>query len=139
MDVNVLINKASSIEQCLKRIKNDYEKVNGDIANNLTQQDAIVLNIQRACQSAIDMGAHYIRAKKFGIPQSSQEIFKILGDNKVIEPQLTKRLQGMVGFRNIAIHDYQAIDLDIVIEIIEKRMKDISQFKEALLQKVMTK
>lgn len=34
----------------------------------------------------------------------------------------------MVGFRNIAVHDYQAVNLDIVKVIIEKHIDDLKEF-----------
>ncbi|KUO51410.1 MAG: hypothetical protein APF76_13645 [Desulfitibacter sp. BRH_c19] len=55
----------------------------------------------------------------FGIPQSTRDAFDFLSENKVIDELLAERLKGMVGFRNIAIHDYRKINLEIVQKVIE--------------------
>jgi len=34
----------------------------------------------------------------------------------------------MIGFRNIAIHDYQALNLDIVVNIVLHRLDDFKDF-----------
>lgn len=69
----------------------------------------MILNIQRLCEAGIDLGIHVIRINKYGIPQSSKEIFQILEKNNIFSKELSKNLQGIVGFRNIAVRDYQAI------------------------------
>lgn len=40
----------------------------------------------------------------------------------------------MVGFRNIAVHDYQAIHLDILQAIIEEHLKDFTKYTKAVLK-----
>jgi uncharacterized protein YutE (UPF0331/DUF86 family) len=45
-----------------------------------------------------------------------------------IEADLTKRLKSMVGFRNIAVHDYQALNLEIVKAIVARNLDDLAAF-----------
>ncbi|MBI4534303.1 MAG: DUF86 domain-containing protein [Candidatus Melainabacteria bacterium] len=125
---DVLVNKAATIERCLKRIKEEYFGHEAELATNLNRQDSIILNLQRACEAAIDMGMRMVRLKQLGIPQSSRDIFVLLNDAGVIESALSIHLQAMVGFRNIAIHDYRKMNLDIVRHLIENRLQDLSQF-----------
>lgn len=44
-----------------------------------------------------------------------------------------ENLKSMVGFRNIAVHDYQTVNLSIVEEIIEKHLCDLKEFSEYML------
>jgi len=61
------------------------------------------------------------------------EVFYILYQNKIIDEEMAKKLKSMVGFRNIAVHDYQKINLDIIKQIIEKHLKDLKDFAEKIL------
>lgn len=54
--------------------------------------------------------------------------------NNIISKELTKNLQGMVGFRNIAVHDYQAISLDILQKIIENHLEDALELAREILK-----
>jgi uncharacterized protein YutE (UPF0331/DUF86 family) len=96
------------------------EEYNGDSDNlyNITKQDAIILNIQRACELTIDIGNYIISKEKYRVPKVSREIFEILKENSIIEDSLSINMQKMVGFRNIAIHDYKSMDLSIIKSII---------------------
>lgn len=103
-------------------------------SQNYTKQDSIILNIQRACEACIDLAMHMIAQGKLGLPQTSREAFEMLQNNQVIEEDLATRLKAMVGFRNIAVHDYQGVNLEIVQSIIEKHLADFLEFTKVVLR-----
>ncbi|AZV55942.1 DUF86 domain-containing protein [Clostridium sp. AWRP] len=129
---DVILNKISVIERCIKRINEEY-KNNPENLKNYTKQDSIILNIQRACEASIDLAMHIVSEKKLGIPQNSRDAFEVLFENNIIDEKLMNNLKSMVGFRNIAVHDYQTVNLDIVKEIIEKHIYDLKKFSEYML------
>lgn len=130
---DIILNKAAIIERCLKRIREDYEGYEEEFKTSFLRQDAIILNLQRACEASIDLAAHIIRVKKLGLPQTSRDMFSLLQEAELIDAQLSDRLQKMTGFRNIAVHNYQKLDLAIVQHLIEHRLSDIQAFSSAML------
>lgn len=132
---DVLLNKAASIERCVMRAREEYERDPSSFAQDFTRQDAAILNIQRACEAALDMGQHLIRREKLGIPQSARDVFTLLAQAGWIETTLADRLKRMVGFRNIAVHDYQTMQMPIVISIIERHLDEFLHYSKALLLK----
>lgn len=133
MKNDVILNKISVIERCLNRIEEVYEQ-NPINLENITKQDSIVLNIQRACESSIDLAMHIVAEKKLGLPQSSRNAFDLLETSKVIDQETAKRLKAMVGFRNIAVHDYQTLNLGILQQIVEKHLSDFTNFTKQVLK-----
>ncbi|WP_318617905.1 type VII toxin-antitoxin system HepT family RNase toxin [Sporosarcina sp. YIM B06819] len=132
MENDVILNKITVIERCHTRIKDVYA---GD-PNNLTdftKQDSIVLNIQRACEACIYLAMHVSAEKKFGLPQKSREAFELLHTNNVITEETVTNMKSMVGFRNIAVHDYQAINAKILEKIIEHHLDDFISFTKQIL------
>lgn len=133
---DVLVNKAAIIEKCLVRINEEYIGFETEFLENFTKQDSVILNIQRAIQAAVDMATHIVRVKKLGVPQNSAETFSLLEDEQIIDKAISLRLQKMIGFRNIAVHDYQKLDLDIVISVIENNLQELEDFKTTVLKKL---
>jgi len=131
---DVLLNKAGVVERCLQRIEEEYEDDPANLHDNITRQDAIILNLQRACQAAIDLAMHLVREHKLGVPQESREAFALLDEAGHLDSELSGRLQRMVGFRNVAVHDYQDLNLDIVQAIVERHLSDFTRFTEHVLK-----
>ena len=136
---DIVLNKASIIEKCIERIKEEYVGHEDIFEENYTKQDSVVLNLERACQACIDLGMHIARIKNLGVPQSSRDVFVLLQKARIINSDLSKKMQAMVGFRNIAVHDYQNLNLEIVRAVIEKHLKDFQDFKKVILQKFCPK
>jgi uncharacterized protein YutE (UPF0331/DUF86 family) len=74
------------------------------------------------------MAMHVLAAEHIGIPQSSAGAFELLDKAGVISSELAKSLISMVGFRNIAIHDYQELDQAVLLFIIRQGYKDLIAF-----------
>jgi uncharacterized protein YutE (UPF0331/DUF86 family) len=130
---DVLINKAATIERCVARAREEYDHNPATFATDFTRQDAAILNIQRACEAALDMGQHLIRREKLGVPQSARDVFTLLAAGSWIDAALADRLKHMVGFRNIAVHDYQALQMPITVSIITAHLDEFLQYSQAVL------
>jgi len=130
---DVLVNKAAVIERCVARAREEYAANPAGFATDYTRQDAAILNIQRACEAALDMGHHLIRRERLGIPQSARDVFTLLARAGWITPELAEPLKRMVGFRNIAVHDYQALQWPITVAIITSHLDEFLAFSRAVL------
>jgi len=128
---DILINKITTIQRCLKRITEVYG--NGNLfKQDFTQQDSVVLNLQRSCEACIDIANHINRQHQYGVPQSGRDSFTLLAQNNVLPNALAENLKKMVGLRNIAVHDYQELNLDIVIHVIKHNLTDFNDFIDAV-------
>ncbi|HDN26085.1 MAG TPA: DUF86 domain-containing protein [Thioploca sp.] len=131
----VALNKKISIERCIQQIRNFYaQKSDLPFDTDYLKQDAIAMNLQRACQLAIDLANHTIKVKKLGLPQDSKNSFELLAVAKVIDPQLSGNLQAMVGFRNVLVYEYQELDLGVMIDVIENHLDKLRVFANCLLE-----
>jgi len=132
---DVILNKKESIERCIKQIRH-YYGLSSELAfvDDHMKQDAIAANLQRAAEQVIDMANHIIRKKKLGLPKDSGESFDILAKEKIILPELARKLKGMVGFRNIMVHEYQEMDIKIMVDVIENHLDDLIDFTNCLMK-----
>ena len=131
---DVLVNKAAAIERAVRRVREEYADDDANLLSNQTRQDAMILNLQRACETSIDAAMHLVRVYRLGVPQETREAFDLLERAGRLDPALASRLRKMVGFRNVAIHDYQSLSLDIVRTIIVDRLDDFLEFARVLLR-----
>jgi len=126
----VRLAKVASIQRSVQRAREEFIAAGDRFTQDLTRQDAAVLNILRACETAIDLANLLVREKRLGIPQSGRDGFRLLADANLIPQELATRLQKMVGFRNVAVHRYRDLDLAILSSIIERDLDDLLRFSE---------
>lgn len=131
---NILLGKAEIIERALTRVESTYARHSADIDTNIDAQDVIVLNLQRTCEAAIDMAMHLVHIKQLGLPKTSAEAFSLLAQDGALDAKTAERMKKMVGFRNVAVHDYRELDWAILKSIITRDLQDIRNFSKHIIQ-----
>lgn len=135
MTMDVVLNKKESIERCIKQIRLYYAMPSELLfEEDSLKQDAIAINLQRAAEQAIDLANHVIRKGKLGLPKESKDSFEILAQSKIIPDDLANKLKGMVGFRNILVHEYQEMDIRIMVDVIEHHLDDLIVFTNHIVE-----
>ena len=129
----VIINKYETIQKCIKRIEEEYSE-NIENLYDYRKLDQIVLNLQRACEATIDIAMYIVSNRKLGIPQTKKDAFIKLEENKLISKKMSLDMQQMIGFRNIAIHDYKKIDEKVLEEVIQNHLEDLTNFAKEILK-----
>ncbi|OIJ18066.1 hypothetical protein BKP45_10720 [Anaerobacillus alkalidiazotrophicus] len=133
MKNDVILNKISMIERCIRRIHEEYADTPSNL-KNYTKQDSVVLNLQRACEASIDLAMHIVAEKKLGLPQNSRDAFSFLENEGIISSSLSNKMKAMVGFRNIAVHDYQELNLEILQKILDNHLVDFAEYTKTILR-----
>ena len=133
---DVHLAKVASIQRCVSRARQEYAEAGAAFCTDMTRQDAAVLNIMRACETAIDLANALIRERQLGIPTSNRDSFRLLAEGGVISSDLAGSLQRMVGFRNVAVHRYRDLDVAIIASVITRDLDDLLTFTELVARVV---
>ena len=132
MDKEVLETKLEALIRCIHRIKDQNITTLAELESNLDKQEIIILNLQRAVQICVDIGNHILLDYDTQTPATMAETFKYLAENNLISEQNALDLSHAVGFRNIAVHQYENIDSKIVYSIIKNHLDDFKVFSESI-------
>ena len=124
---DVILNKRATVERCIARIREEYDD-EATLRSSFTKQDSVMLNLQRACEACIDVANTVIKHGRLGVPQSSHDSFAILEKTGYLSSETSLKMQKMVGLRNIAVHDYQKLNLDVVISVLNNHIGDFIEF-----------
>ncbi len=133
----VVLAKAASIERAVARAREEYQAVGADpqrLAQDLTHHDAATLNVQRACETAIDLAQHVVHRQRLGVASSARELFDLLRTAGYLPEELAAALKRMVGFRNIAVHEYRKLDPAILAAVIERDLDQLLAFVTRMLR-----
>lgn len=136
MDREVVEQKLESLRRCLRRIEAKCPPDAETLSQDADLQDIITINLTRAVQLCVDIGANVIAGLEVSPPNTMGETFEILARSNVIDDQLARQLKNAVGFRNIAVHNYEDIDWRIVHAIACHHREDFAQFARAIASKL---
>jgi len=92
--------------------------------------DLTVLNLQRAAQACLDIATHLITANRWELPRSARHAFEVLREHQVVDLPLADVMARVMGFRNIAVHDYAHLSSDVVEGIARDRLPDLERFAD---------
>ncbi len=136
MDRRVIEQKLETLRYCVNRVADRCPEHAGALARDPDSQDIIALNLSRAVQQCVDIGAHLITALDLPPPGTMGETFDRLAEGKVVDGALADRLKKAVGFRNIAVHNYERINWDIVHAVCSRHLDDFRTFAREVAAKL---
>ncbi len=92
------------------------------------------MNLQRECETAIYLAMYVISQRKLGIQQDSRGAFTVMQTPGIIPADLAPRMQQMVSFRDVAVHEYTRLNLDVVHAIITEQLDDFRAFLSTIVK-----
>lgn len=125
MDQLILEQKIESLRRCIMRVA---DRTPADAGRLIQDQDILVLNLTRAVQLCVDIGSHIISETDEPAPKSMGDVFTTLSKLDAVSPLTSEAMRKAVGFRNVAVHNYDAINWEIVFAICHKSLPDFRRF-----------
>lgn len=134
MDPLIIAEKLESLRRCIKRLEDKKPSSVELLIQDPDIQDILVLNLTRAVQLCVDIGSHIISESEETAPQTMGDVFEILEKLGAISSKTCLQLKKAVGFRNVAVHNYEVINWEIVNAICEKSLDDFRAFAKEISQ-----
>jgi uncharacterized protein YutE (UPF0331/DUF86 family) len=136
MDREVVEQKLESLRRCLRRIETKCPTEASTLVTDIDLQDIVALNLSRAVQICVDIGAHLIAGMEVQPPDTMGQTFDLLAQAGVLNNELASILKKAVGFRNIAVHSYDSINWEIVHSIVKFHLADFSEFARVVAMRL---
>lgn len=127
-DKDLIAAKLESLMRCVRRIESKRPANVAVLEQDLDAQDILAVNIERAVQLCVDICLHWLSARGLAVPASMAETFSVVANVDLLPADLAARLSKAVGFRNIAVHQYEKINWSIVHSIAWERLDDFRKF-----------
>ncbi len=130
MDQLIIAQKVESLRRCIKRVAEKTPTDVGQLVKDPDIQDILVLNLTRAVQLCVDIGSHIISETEESAPATMGDVFATLSKLGAITPVTSEAMRKAVGFRNVAVHNYDTINWEIVFAICQKSLPDFRRYVE---------
>jgi uncharacterized protein YutE (UPF0331/DUF86 family) len=129
-DRDLVEKKLAFIETCVSELRR--LAIPGDIDRDVKELRFVEHTLQVAIQAALDVAGHIVADDRLGEPATNHELFTLLEKAGRIDANVGRALRAAVGFRNILVHGYAAVDPAIVRDVLANRLGDLIAFVEAI-------
>jgi len=125
-DPELVAKKLALIETCVRQLRS---LGNPDALRTDVREERFVEHtLQIAVQAVLDVASHIVSDERLGEPRTNRELFTLLRRAAWLPSELADALSAMAGFRNVLVHGYDTVDLDIVRDVVEHRLDDLLAF-----------
>ena len=129
-DPDLVLKKLARIETCVQELRRLAEPM--ALGKDLREERFVEHTLQIAIQAAVDAAAHVVADERLGEPRTQRELFDLLRRAGWLEEELARNMRSMCGFRNVLVHGYDEVDLDIVRDVLENGLGDLLAFVETI-------
>lgn len=138
VDEVLILRKLSELDAYYQQIK-EFESISvTEYSSNWKVQRIVERTLQMMIESCVDIAGHIISDQGFRIPKNYSDTFSVLHENSILVDRLNLSLKKMAQFRNIVVHQYDKIDSEIVIGILQRDINDFIAYKEAIINYLKT-
>ncbi len=135
VDRDVIWAKLSSLTFHLERVQKKRDVPLESFLRDIDRQESVLFNLQAAIQDCIDLAAHVVSDERLGVPAGTSELFYLLEQRSVIEPELAEKMVRAVGFGNLIVHEYGRLDLGTVCRVAQEDLADLESFARAIARR----
>jgi uncharacterized protein YutE (UPF0331/DUF86 family) len=135
-DAELIAKKLAFVETCVRELETIARPEL--VTTDLRERRFVEHTLQIAIQAALDAASHVVSDGHLGEPRTNRELFDLLVAADWLERDLGDRLRRMVGFRNVLVHGYTAVDPAIVRDVVEHHLGDLLAFTAAVRVRVGT-
>ncbi len=114
----------------IERMEFDEQK----FVENEDIHDLIAFRLQQAVETAIDIGAHIIAGSDFPRKETAKDIFLFLGEQKIIDKELSLHMGKAADFRNRVVHGYNNFDYSLLFQDYKENLNDLRNFGKQILK-----
>ncbi len=125
-DRGLVAKKLARIVTCLHELRTmaSVDRLRDDVR----EKRFVEHTLQIAIQSALDVASHIASDQRLGEPETNRALFQLLARADVISTDLSERLAEMAGFRNVLVHGYDDVQVQIVEDVVRNHLGDLDEF-----------
>jgi len=103
-------------------------------AKDFKMRGAVERDLQVSVECVIDVGNEIISSLQLQRPERYRDIPYILAEARVIPKTFAERVASMIGFRNLLVHDYASINLNLVYEFLQTKLSDFDTLTKYIVK-----
>lgn len=136
VEADLIRERLKLLEEYISDLEDVQKTSWAEFQHNKVLRRYVERTLQIAVEACLDIGSHIISTEGYREPLYGRHVIEILSENGWLDQGVRDSLVGMVGFRNILVHDYATIDPTIVFGVLQERLPDLRAFGLSVLERL---
>lgn len=128
IEKSLITTKLSKLRQYQRFLKELQATSIEDFTSDFKIRGAVERYLQVSIECIVDIGNEIISSLQLQRPERYRDIPYILAEAKIIPKTFAETIASMIGFRNLLVHDYASINLNLVHEFLQTKLPDFEDF-----------
>lgn len=133
VDRDVVLRKLAELDICRNQLKEFSNLTVASYRADWKAQRIVERTLQMMIETCADVANHIVADRGMRPPTSYADTFKVLSENAVIGEDLFEIMQKMAKFRNVVVHQYEGVDAEIVVLILQRQLSDFDRYRDAVV------
>lgn len=126
-DPEVIRRHLRALEDALTRLRRHAGSTVAQLRADTDLRWTVERGLQLCAQNALDVATHIAAASGADAPEYATAIDR-LAELRILPPEFAARFRAIAGFRNVLVHGYLAVDLQVVEDILRNHLQDFADF-----------
>ena len=126
VDKSLVLRKLSDLGDLCEQILEFRGITARRYAADWKSQRIVERTLQMMVEICLDVANHIISDKGYRRPVGYADHFTVLRETGLLNARLSARMMKMAKFRNLIVHNYDKIDAEIIVGILNKNLSDCS-------------
>lgn len=136
VDRTLVLKKLATLAEYRRQLVEFTSLTVTDYRSDWKIQRIVERTLQMMIELCADVAGHLIADRRLRTPETYADTFRVLGENGLLAPEQTTIMEKMAKFRNVVVHQYETVDAEIVILVLQKHLDDFDQFGTAIVSQL---
>ena len=126
-DPEVIRRHLAALREALSNLRRHAGRSARELRTDADLRWTVERGLQLCAQNALDIATHLAAASGLDSPDYATAIDR-LAELAVLSPEFASRLRPIAGFRNVLVHGYLQVDLDVLERVLREKLQDLDEF-----------
>ena len=133
LDKERILGKIDELDAYLKEL-NQIIPLNFKEYQRIEKKRSCERLLQLSIECVIDICKLFVSGLKLGLPSEENDLFEKMRRSNIVSKETKAILKKMRGFRNILVHEYAAVDDELVFKALKSKSEDFKRFKKETIK-----
>ena len=128
VEPDVIARRLLSLNEALRELGREGAGDARSLAADAVLRAAVERWLQVAVEACMDVAYHVVASEGWTPPESGRAAFASLAAHGLLPLDLAPRLGGAAALRNVLVHDYVSVDLELLARVVREDLGDLRAF-----------